>query len=97
MSLHVRPIRTAEASGRLAAEIRAGLESAANAGQFAAALGGFIANIVGPIPEEKWQEMVRTMQTGCDNPGCDCHTVSSKLFDALDELRTDWIGSRKSS
>lgn len=62
-------------------------------GESAAHFLGLIANIIGPLPEPYWQEILADVQRPCDVPGCDCHTFKSRVFDALDELRSDWIGT----
>lgn len=62
-------------------------------GESAAQFLGLIANIIGPLPEWYWQAILADVQRPCDDPGCDCHTFKSRVFDALDELRSDWIGT----
>jgi hypothetical protein len=56
-----------------------------------AALGGFIANIVGPIPNEYWESMKRAAAQPCGRIDCGCETLRNKLFDTLDLQRTDWL------
>jgi hypothetical protein len=56
-----------------------------------AMLGGFIANIIGPIPELLWQRMMAESKEPCGRPDCGCESVRVEVFPALDKLRTDWL------
>jgi hypothetical protein len=60
-----------------------------------AALGGIIANTIGPIPEDDWQEMMKDSSTPCVIAGCGCAALKVRVMEVLDELRTDWIAERR--
>lgn len=49
--------------------------------------GAIIANVVGNLSDEYWREFSK-MEI-CDEPGCDCYVVATKLVEALDALRDD--------
>lgn len=50
--------------------------------------GGIIANVVGNMPQNYWQEFSRVEP--CGRPGCDCHLVlQPKIMKALETLRND--------
>ncbi len=57
-------------------------------------LTGHIANIIGPMPDDLWRQMLRVAPLPCDEPGCDCHIFSAKVFNALNALRDDWKAMR---
>lgn len=61
--------------------------SAAKRNQF---LGGLLANVVGPIPDEAWSEMMEDSKHPCGQPDCGCETLRTETFTTLDKLRTDW-------
>ena len=53
-------------------------------------LGGHIANIIGPIPDEFWRRMMLNAQLPCGRPGCSCETLRIEVYAALESLRDDW-------
>jgi len=53
-------------------------------------LGGFIANMIGPLPQEHWNNMRAEAAAPCDQPDCGCEVFKSKVMDALNILREDW-------
>jgi hypothetical protein len=84
---------TAQQSASVAAAIRAAFFETNDPDGSAAAFGGLLANIIGPLPEEFWQEMIRSAGEPCDDANCACHTFKGRVFEALDDLRTDWIAN----
>ncbi len=55
-----------------------------------ASLGGLLGNVIGPIPDEFWDEMVKFSGEPCSTPGCTCHIAHKKVFDGFTELRKEW-------
>jgi hypothetical protein len=55
-----------------------------------AVLGGFIANIIGPLPDEHWKQMIVESRKPCGVPDCGCEKFKGNVLEALDALREDW-------
>lgn len=46
-----------------------------------------VTNIIGNIPEEEWQEMVKCEIKPCGSEGCKCHEMHNQLMEALRPAR----------
>lgn len=55
-----------------------------------AMVAGFVASVLGQLPDEFWQLMLENSGTECGVPDCDCHKLGQLVFPALDALRTDY-------
>lgn len=51
---------------------------------------GLMANIVGHMSDEYWAKLKADATLPCEQPGCQCHIIQGKLFDALEGLREEW-------
>ena len=59
-----------------------------DAGRFKTFFFAAIANTVGNLPEDKWQEMMKS-DGPCGEPDCNCHIIVDELMVALDKVRQD--------
>lgn len=50
-------------------------------------LGGVVSNTVAHLPDEYFEQLVRTEP--CGRPGCDCHLVAKHAENFLREIRLD--------
>lgn len=53
-------------------------------------VGTFIANLVGPIPDDVWGDMMKQSEKPCGKPGCTCHIAVKILFDGINTEREEW-------
>lgn len=51
-------------------------------------LGSLLGNMTGPLPDEYWEELMKT--SPCSEPGCTCHLVAEQTMRLLDGVRRDW-------
>lgn len=56
----------------------------------AAFLGGFLANVVGCLPQDHWEQMLAEAPKPCGEPDCGCEKVIVPVMEALNLLREDW-------
>ena len=56
-------------------------------GHAAAFLCASIANMVGNIPQDKWEKMLKFKFPPCPTPGCDCHHAQEQFLQALIPIR----------
>lgn len=54
-------------------------------------MSGLIARIVINIDEGRWREMLDSAEAPCGKPGCSCENDRMSFFNALDELRTNFL------
>ena len=50
-----------------------------------------IANLVGNIPEELWEKMVKVDPPPCKEPDCECHLVQKSLMKELIEVKKMYL------
>lgn len=55
-----------------------------------AMLGGFIASVIGSLPDPFWKIMLQEAQKPCGQPECDCEKFRVPVMNALDVLREDY-------
>lgn len=60
---------------------------------FQCGLGAILANVVGNLPDDYWQEAKKVGP--CSIPGCLCHVPAKAVMEALDLLRNDHIETMK--
>lgn len=51
--------------------------------------GGVVANVVGNLPDDYWQELVRESSKPCARAGCDCQKMNVQILAVMDALRAD--------
>lgn len=46
-----------------------------------------VANLIGNLPEEKWQQLLKTKLAPCGQSGCKCHEMVGSLIEQLVPFR----------
>lgn len=58
-------------------------------------LGVTIANMIGPIGDETWAEMVAASRVPCGEADCGCEGLRAQVFEILSKVRDDWREQRR--
>lgn len=53
-------------------------------------LHAIMANLVGSMTDEVWNQINKAARPPCGELNCTCHLARQKFFDALEAVRKDW-------